>query len=155
LRLNAARLFQRGNLRITVHLQSFRRCRVVSMAVDDHKGLLVGWVWWVEHGCLLTDLAYPTRLTSLTYPTSLTRVHDPVDSIEQRHRRQAALRARFGFPAFADRARELEVLAIECRRAVERRLFPFTVGHRDAVHPVGFVLTHLAVVTADWPRAVL
>src|SRR5262245_19728409 len=76
--------------------------------------------------------------------------HRFVDSIEKRHCRQAALRARFGLTAFANCAGKLDVLAIECRDAVERHFLAVAVGHRIAVHLVGFFLADVAIETAEW-----
>ena len=60
-------------------------------------------------------------------------LHGAFDPVEQRHRRQATPRARLGLAPFADRAGELDVLAIE--------------GERDDISGLGQTKAALTIAT--------
>src|SRR6185436_20663081 len=62
---------------------------------------------------------------------------------------QAALSACFGRPSFANGARELDVLAIEGRDAVERDVLAVAVGHRVAIDLVSLLFPDIAIETAE------
>src|SRR6185436_13759881 len=80
--------------------------------------------------------------------------HRRVDPVEQRHRRQTAGRARFGLAPLADRAGELDVLAIEGGDGVERHLLALAVRHRITVHLERLLFADVSIKAAKWSLVV-
>ena len=77
------------------------------------------------------------------------RGHRFVNLVEQRHRRNAAGCARFRFAPLADCADELDILPVERGDTIEWDLFALAVGHRVAVHLIGFLFTDVTVEAAE------
>src|SRR6185369_3157951 len=81
-------------------------------------------------------------------------VHRPIDPVQQSHRLHAARRARLGLASLANRADELDVLAIEGGNAVELHVFALAVGHRIPIDLVGLLLADIPIEAAEGPLVV-